>query len=171
MRWPLSQPQLPTAWSDCERIYRSHSAWLARSLRRSLPQNQIEEVVQETFARLAQYEALDGIRSPKAFLLRVAINIAVKRHQRETRLATEPLKSTALDHQYGQSADQISHLAYKEVIRALPATYQETFILSRVVGLTYEEIAVRLGVSVKTVEWRMSKAIALCSALLNEGEP
>ena len=166
MRWQQLTSQVASNAAPTELLFRSYSAWLARRLRRVVPSNQVEETVQETFARLTQYGAVEGIRNPKAFLLRVATNIAARRHQREIRLPAEHLAVGMLDRQFGQDAEQVARLAFKEVVKHLPDTYRETFVLSRVVGLTNEEIARRLGVSIKTVEWRMSKALAICAALL-----
>ena len=51
---------------------------------------------------------------------------------------------------------------------ALPPKLREVFLLSRFVGLTYAEIANRCGVSVATVQERMTKAQTMCSALMRD---
>mgnify|MGYP003779502545 CR=1 FL=1 len=51
---------------------------------------------------------------------------------------------------------------------AMPPLYRDTFMLNRLEGYTYVEIAERLGISVKTVEYRMSRALALCRKALSE---
>ena len=47
----------------------------------------------------------------------------------------------------------------KEVIESLPGKCREVFELNRFDGLKYGEIAAKLGISVKTVEHQMSKAL------------
>ncbi|MFY9150371.1 MAG: RNA polymerase sigma-70 factor [Prolixibacteraceae bacterium] len=46
-------------------------------------------------------------------------------------------------------------------IRNLPDSIRETFMLNRFDGLSYHEIASRENVSVKTVEYRISKALGI----------
>ena len=46
-----------------------------------------------------------------------------------------------------------------EAIESLPQTYREAIVLHRFHGLTYAEIASRAGVSAKTVDYRIQKAI------------
>lgn len=49
----------------------------------------------------------------------------------------------------------------RNAIRQLPDNCREVFLLHRTKHLKYSEIANQLGVSVKTVEYRMSKALSL----------
>lgn len=49
--------------------------------------------------------------------------------------------------------------AMRQAVADLPDDVRETFLLSRVDGLTYAEIATTLGMSVKTVEARMGRAL------------
>ncbi len=51
-------------------------------------------------------------------------------------------------------------IAIRSAVAALPERAREIFLLNRHAELSYREIAVRLGVSVKTVEFRMGCAPA-----------
>ena len=46
-----------------------------------------------------------------------------------------------------------------EALDSLPDSYREAIVLHRFHGLTYAEIAARSGVSVKTVDYRMQRAL------------
>ena len=50
-------------------------------------------------------------------------------------------------------------IAAKQAIDSLPGQSREVFILSRVEGMKYQEIAQKLEISVKTVEKKMSIAL------------
>jgi RNA polymerase sigma-70 factor (ECF subfamily) len=123
-----------------------------------------EDLVQETYLRAAVYLHAGEIRHPKALLLRIASNLTVDAQRRVRRADTGPEAAGA-----GAAFDapgQTQAVLLKQVVLSLPGPLQEVFVLSRFGGLTYEQIGERLGVSVKTVEWRMSKALAHCAAQL-----
>lgn len=149
---------------EVEQAYREHQHWLIAFLRRRFGQEDAEDLAQETYARAVTAKAT--IRNPRAFLARVALNAArdlLRRRAVRPQLMREdaaPPPSTA--------SAQDEAILLKQIILALPPKLQDVFMLSRFAGLTYDEIALRLGISVKTVEGRMTKALALCAALMDE---
>jgi RNA polymerase sigma-70 factor, ECF subfamily len=59
-------------------------------------------------------------------------------------------------------------IAAKQAIDSLPGQSREVFILSRIEGMKYQEIALRLEISVKTVEKKMSIALELLRDALKD---
>ena len=155
-------------------LYRRYGAWLAGALRRRFGSSIApfaEDLVHETYVRVAPYQAAGVIRSPRAFLLRVASNIARDHLRREKlRLAASGAALNAADEagHCHQGTEQMAALQLKDIILSLPAPYRDVFVMSRFGGLTYEEIAHHCGLSVKTVEWRMKKALAFCTHRLQD---
>ena len=153
-------------------LYRRYGVWLGGALRRRFGPtiaSITEDLVQETYVRVAPYQAAGVIRHPRAFLLRVASNITRDHLRREKlRLAASVAAlhaADAVDPRH-EATEQMAALQLKDVILSLPAQYRDVFVLSRFGGLTYEEIAHHCGLSVKTVEWRMKKALAFCAQRL-----
>ena len=66
-----------------------------------------------------------------------------------------------------EAASQIDALLLSEMIRSMPALYRNVFVLNRFGGMTYPEIARTLDISVKTVEWRMARALEYCASRLD----
>jgi RNA polymerase sigma-70 factor (ECF subfamily) len=165
---PLS-PQLNSLHEEgepyeVEQAYREHQNWLMAFLRRRFGHQDAEDLAQETYVRAVSAKAL--IRNPRAFLARVALNAArdlVRRRAARPQLTREDAAPPP-----AMSGAQDEALLLKQIILALPPKLQEVFVLSRFAGLTYDEIASHCGISVKTVEGRMTKALALCAALMDE---
>jgi RNA polymerase sigma-70 factor (ECF subfamily) len=58
-----------------------------------------------------------------------------------------------------------------EMLAGLPAKAREAFLLSRLDGLTYSEIATRLGVSPSSVKNYISSALVHCYHSLHAADP
>lgn len=164
---PLSPPGFA---EEPEDLYRDHADWLATTLRRRFGPEAAEDLAQETWLRLLASDAASRVRSPRAFLLRIAANLMIDRRRRRARrpevgAAEAPAGAGA---GAAQGADQLELLALKQAVLGLPTPLRDVFVLSRYEGMTYQSIAAHLNISVKTVEWRMSRALALCAEQLRD---
>lgn len=116
---------------------------------------------------MTRHAATIEILKPKAFLLQVARNVFLNGYrQNRNRAALEhPLLATRTQ---TTAADQIETIVLKDIILGMPEKLRDVFVLSRFGAMTQQQIADHLGISLKTVEWRMTKALAYCVAQLRE---
>ena len=124
---------------------------------------QAEDLVQEAFLKLWANCAKVGPDKAKAFVFRVAENLFFN----QVKHSKVVLKFNA--HQAGITRvsesphDILEENEFREklerAIAALPAGAREVFLLNRVEGLKYREIAELLGISQKSVEKRMHRAL------------
>jgi len=125
-----------------------------------------EELVQDVMLELwRRRETLDPGGSPQAYLFQATRNRVLNhlRHRTieqrsEPELRAESSTAPPADAQVGEEELDV---AVQRAIQALPDRCREVFELSRVHGLRYAEIASTLGISVKTVEAQMGKALRL----------
>lgn len=169
---PDEREARPGGIAPLEDLYRRYAGWLARMLAWRLRSTalDVDDIAQETWVRLARYAPEDAGRHPKALLLQIAVNLA-RDHMRRNVVRgglAEPLNADDEGELGAVPADQHEALEMKQAILALPPIYRDVFVLSRFTGLTYAEIASHAGISVKTVEWRMSRALAMCAARLRD---
>lgn len=57
-------------------------------------------------------------------------------------------------------------LAYRQVLRAMPSKTRRIFLMHRIRCMTYAEIAEKLGIGGKGVEYHMMRALARCRRAL-----
>ena len=119
----------------------------------------IDDIVQESYALLAERERIDDILNPRAYLFQVAHSLVVRSIRRARIvpiLAVEDLglvdmpDDAATPEQSAIAHDDLRRLA--EVIASMPGQTREAFVLRRVRGLSQREIAAHMGLSENTVE-------------------
>jgi len=137
--------------------------WLSR---RPTADLDIDDVIQEAYAILADLETVDDIRHPRAYLFQVAWSVIVKRLRRARVVPIHAIEDLArFDHpdsspspeQIAIDRDQLGRLA--QAIGAMPAKTQEAFVLRRVEGLSQREISARMSISENTVEKHISRGL------------
>jgi len=150
-----------------ETLYRDHATWLRSALTRRLRAQpaDVDDILQDTWLRAAAGRTSD-IEHPKAFLSRIALNLFRDRKRREdvrrdhrrmvfANDAATPSVQPGL-------MEQEAAAELEKLIVELPETYRDVFVLSRFRHMTNADIAAHLGISIKTVEWRIGKALELC---------
>ena len=148
-----------------EQLFDQHAQALRLFLRgRSVPPDQAEDVVQELFARLMGVARLeekmsDSTGSSRSYILTMANNLLVNR-QRKQQLrnayaaALREIDGEQMDERTPERivAAQLDLEAMKAAIMAMPLNWRVAFILQRFRNMSYEEIALHMGVQVKQVD-------------------
>jgi RNA polymerase sigma factor (sigma-70 family) len=126
------------------------------------------DLVQETYLRVAGLDQVASVRNGRAFLFKIADNLAidhlrsrVRLHQRYAGAPSPELASTLPTPDRELEARQEWSLLQK-AIADLPPKCRAAFLLHRVQHLSYSDIAARLDIAASTVEKHISKALAHC---------
>ena len=163
-----AQPELdPTQQAFFRRLSETYRGPLTAYFeRRVRSRAEAEDLTQEVFLRLVRRLDAEAIDNPEAFLFRTAVNLLRDRSRREKTFRNH-LSETELrqDRFEGISPERVleSRQALQRALRCLEELDERTrdaFILHRLEGLKYAEIAEVFGVSVSSVEKYIIKALA-----------
>jgi len=145
---------------DLERLYDEHAPTVfAFLLACTRHEADARDVLQEAFVKLARLPGgLDGVRDERAFLLRLANNLAIDLFRRRgTRERHHDLFAAEIANRFAPAADP-DVAAFRErlsvVLGELPAEQRAVVHLKLWAGLTFEQIATTLDVSPNTAASR-----------------
>lgn len=159
-----------------------HEAALLRCLARVWPRkHEIQDLRQETYARVYAAAQVARPTSPRSFLFTTAHHLMVDRVRRERVVSIETVGDIEA---LSLSVDEISierRVGARQELRLLaraldrlPPKCRTVVWLRRVEGLSQKEVAQRLGVTEKTIEQHVSKGARLLAELMlsaDAGEP
>jgi RNA polymerase sigma-70 factor (ECF subfamily) len=130
------------------------------------------EALQDTFLRLECAGEIGPVSSPRAYLLRIALNIATNRRISENRRLTVP-ESEALLEMPDESPDpartaeaRSEIAALKRALAELPARRRDIFLAAWVEELPHQQIAERFDLSVRTIQIELRQALEYCGQRL-----
>ncbi len=155
-----------------EQVFRSERGRLLRYLTRRIGGEHAPDMVQEVFARAAGSQQATQLANPVAFIRRITRNMLIDRARRkeankvvlcplddERHLSAPPEQGLAIE---AQDLLRIYHKAVAD----LPEKTRVVFLLSRDQHLTNRQISEKLGVTVKAVEYHMTRALAYLATVV-----
>ena len=155
-----SESKLFKAYLVCEKPLKR---FLTRFCSRS---EDVEDLAQEAFLLAFNAERGKEIRSPKAYLFRVARNVALRELTKKSNQLTDYLEE-AVDEGILERSDSLEEEVialqklqlYCDAIADMPEQCRRVFLLRKVHALSHKEIAAQLGISQSTVEKHISKGV------------
>jgi RNA polymerase sigma factor (sigma-70 family) len=132
-------------------------------LRRGASEEDADELVQEAFLRIEQYERTQTARSKEAMLVTAAVNLAIDRARRRARA---PFVEADEVHRIADRAPGPAHIVEQQArlrraaegIARLPERTRNILLKRRLDNLSYPEIAASEGMSVAAVEKQVARA-------------
>jgi RNA polymerase sigma-70 factor (ECF subfamily) len=157
-------------------LYREYHLELVRYLRRICGSGppEAEDLVQAAFVRIARIERVDKIQNPRAFLYKVAINLALtslKHRARTRRFLEEMLRDIEIElKDSAQRSVGDVRERYDELnlgISLLTDKQRELIFRSRIKGETYSEISTDTGWSPADISRSLNKAVSILGCAVN----
>ncbi|MBI2992598.1 MAG: RNA polymerase sigma factor [Gammaproteobacteria bacterium] len=157
-------------------IYSAFLSWrdyLARIVSRIVPPHDIEDIVQETYVRACQFQSKHAIKSPSAFMTKIARNLALDYVKRAEWRLTSSIDGDAesqlvqiqqpADEPFDKVASGEEFAHFCEAVRQLPIHCRRVFVLKKVYGHSQRDIARELNLSENTVEKHVAQGIKHCT--------
>lgn len=146
---------------------------LLRFLKRRGRQRAAEDIVQTVWLRLRERGDQESWEEPRAVLFTTAANLGTDNHRRES-VAERAISREAANAESASQgpdpeaqADAVGQLErLSAALEQLPEPCRRAFLLNRLEGLTHTEIATQLGVSTKTVQRHIERALRACVEVL-----
>lgn len=154
-------------------LYSEHHGWLKSWLRRRLGNSaDAADLTQDTFIRLLTAPPV-AIETPRAYLATVANRLLANLHRRrsleqaylDTLAALPEAETPSLERQ--ALILEALH-AVDRVLNRLPARVRRAFLMAQLEGHTQQEIAERLGITVRSVQRHLARAYEECVVLAAE---
>ncbi|KAB0500071.1 sigma-70 family RNA polymerase sigma factor [Pseudomonas vancouverensis] len=154
---------------DVGALFRAHYPWLCNHLHQYLGASAgVEDIAAETFVQLLESPSLTPIREPRALLTTIARRLVFEGWRRRNVERRHLDQLQHLDQAPTPSPEELAQInqtlhGLDRSLERLPSKVRKTFLLSRIDGLTYPQIAAELGISQRSVSVYMTRSQALCA--------
>lgn len=166
----------PASQQPIQTLYSHHSSWLYGWLRRRLGcPHHAADLLHDVYLRVLSSGMTPPSDQARPHLMQIAKGLVIDRHRRQ-QIEQAYLDALAIQaNDYAPSPEERA-IALDALLRlcamldSLAPKVRETFLLSRLEGMSYSDIAAREGISVATVRKYMLKAMTVCLVALETDE-
>lgn len=163
---------LPSHTVAVQHIYEQHHSWLHSWLKGKLHNAcDAADVAHDTFVRILGGRNATQILEPRDYLATVARGLVIDRYRR--RAIEQAYLQTLADRPEAIAISEEDKAIIIETLVAVDKTLcglgeraRRIFMLSQVEGLTYQQIADQLRVSLTTVKKHMVRALTECALIM-----
>lgn len=148
---------------------------LSRRLTRRLGSpDAADEALQETYLRLETASVLSSVRNPISYLFRIAVNIAAdKRRSEARRLSTDEVDALLDIADENPDPERVTEArselrALERVLEEMPERRRTIFKAVLIENKPRSELAARFGVSVRTIDVEVQRALEYGARRLEE---
>lgn len=149
-------------------LYGDHHRWLNGWLRQrtDCPQN-AADLAQDTFVRVLMQREAKELREPRAFLATIARGLLIDHYRRASlerayldALASLPEAEVPSPQTRAEILETLVEI--DRLLDGLKPRVREAFLLSQLDGMTYPQIAERMGLSLSSIQQYMTLAFSHC---------
>ena len=148
-------------------IYNNYHNDLKKYLFRKVKTREdVDDVAQEVYLRLIRHKNFDDLKPTLTFLCNIATNIIIDRFRRNTVRKKDAHVTIENSNIESKQASPEQKLKTKEIFNKFKAEFKtlnkdtrKAFVLHRFRGLTYDEIALKMGISKSMVYKHLSKVM------------
>ncbi|MFT6777423.1 MAG: RNA polymerase sigma factor (sigma-70 family) [Paraglaciecola sp.] len=145
---------------------------LVRSIMKmNVEQQDVDEILQESFIRVLDSDAKQHIKSPKGYLFVVSRNLVLKKLTEQSKVIHIELADALIEDDIDNSIERelyqkIKFERFSKVLSSLPEKYRRAILLRKLYCLSHREIAKKMDVSVSSVEKYIAAGLTQCKRSL-----
>jgi RNA polymerase sigma factor (sigma-70 family) len=158
-------------------LYGRHHGWLHAWLCKRLGNTfDAADIAHDTYVRIISTGNEPPIGESRRFLTRIAKGLAIDLHRRRRIEAAylnalQQLPDSRVPSEEARACTLEALLQIDSILHSLPVKVRHAFLLSRLEGLSYAEIAARLGVSTSSVEKYVARTLVCFHHAMTIDEP
>lgn len=145
---------------------------LVRSIMKmSVEQQDVDDILQETFIRALRSDAKQEINSPKGYLFVVSRNLVLKKLMQQSKEMHTELDEALLEDDIDNTVEKelyqkLKFERFSKVLSSLPEKHRRAILLRKLYCLSHKEIAKKMDVSVSSVEKYIATGLRQCKQSL-----